>query len=157
MVLSLTTDTAWLPLCPGTNKLKEKLQQIMNNDMIDNIQYQQWTMTDRSNLITTIQQVDEFLEYFMEMLNKLKQHDFIHVAKVQANYVQDLKTNLKHVREVLVIADFSENYTRIVQDAIQSYHWHASQATVYPFMCYYKDSDGQLLNTLHHHSRKYSP
>ena len=132
MVLSLTTDTAWLPLCailqvliahmshckqcPGTNKLKEKLQQIMDNDMIDNIQYQQWTTTDNSNLITTIQQVDEFLEYFMEMLNKLKQHDFI--AKVQANYVQDLKTNLKHVREVLVIADFSENYTRIVQDAI---------------------------------------
>ena len=129
--------------CPGTNKLKEKLQQIMDNNMIDNIQYQQWTTTDRSNLITTIEQVDEFLEYFMEMLNKLKQHDFI--AKVQTNYVQDLKTNLKH-GEVLVIADFSENYTCIVQDAIQSYHWHASQATVHPFMCYYKDSDGQLLN-----------
>ena len=80
--------------CPGTNKLKEKLQQIMDNNMIDNIQYQQWTTTDRSNLITTIQQVHEFLEYFMEMLNKLKQHDFI--AKVQANYVQDLKRNLKH-------------------------------------------------------------
>ena len=67
------------------------------------------------------------------------------IAKVQANYVQDLKRNLKH-GEVFVIADFSENYTCIVQDAIQSYHWHVSQATVHPFMCYYKDSDGQLLN-----------
>lgn len=42
--------------------------------------------------------------------------------------------------EFLVMADFSENYTFIIQDAVQGYHWNNDQATVHPFVIYYRDN-----------------
>lgn len=57
--------------CPGTDKL---LQEIMYVNMVDSVQYQQWTQTDRSSLITIVQTVEEFLEEFIAMLTKFKYH-----------------------------------------------------------------------------------
>ena len=34
------------------------------------------------------------------------------------------------------LGDFSENYTFIIQDAIQRYHWTNTQATLHPFVYY---------------------
>lgn len=50
--------------------------------MIDTVEFQQWTSTDCVTLETRILPVDEVLDLFMGMLNKLKYHDFI--AKTQA-------------------------------------------------------------------------
>ena len=36
--------------------------------------------------------------------------------------------------------DFSENYSFILQDAAQGFHWNNSQATIHPFVAYYIDS-----------------
>ena len=44
---------------------------------------------------------------------------------------------------MLVTADFSENYSFVLQDAAQGFHWNNSQATIHPFVVYYKDS-GEL-------------
>ena len=43
--------------------------------------------------------------------------------------------------EVLVLGDFSENYTFIIQDAIQGYHWANTQATFHPYV-YYLNCEG---------------
>ena len=40
-----------------------------------------------------------------------------------------------------MIADFSENYSFVLQDAAQGFHWNNSQATIHPFVIYYKESD----------------
>ena len=53
--------------------------------MVDNIEYIQWTSTDRSTMETITQPVEEFIETFVKALKKLQYHDFI--AKMQANYV----------------------------------------------------------------------
>ena len=45
--------------------------------------------------------------------------------------------------ECIIILDFAENYTFMVQDAIQSFHWNNTQATIHPFVIYYKQ-DGTL-------------
>ena len=42
--------------------------------------------------------------------------------------------------EFLVTADFSENYSFVLQDAAQGFHWNNSQATLHPFVAYYLDS-----------------
>ena len=97
------------------------------------IQYNQWTQTDRSSLITVVQPVEEFLHTFIDMLQSLKYHDFI--AKVQNSFSSELKSTPTD-DEYLVIADFSENYKCIVQDAVQSYHWNSMYATIHPFLCY---------------------
>ena len=66
----------------------------------------------------------------MASLRKLQVHDFI--VKMQAMFVTEAKNCLKN--EFLVIGDFSENFTFICQDAIQSFHWTNAQATIYPFI-----------------------
>ena len=41
--------------------------------------------------------------------------------------------------------DFSENYSFILQDAAQGFHWNNSQATLHPFVVYvYLREDGEL-------------
>jgi len=39
------------------------------------------------------------------------------------------------------VADFSKNYSYIVQDAAQGMHWNNSQATIHPFVVYFQLSD----------------
>ena len=46
--------------------------------------------------------------------------------------------------EFLVITDFSENYSCVCQDATQSFHWNKLQATIHPFLAYYRDEQGNL-------------
>jgi len=41
--------------------------------------------------------------------------------------------------------DFSENYTFIIQRSVQAYYYNNSQATIHPFVVYYKqDQEEQL-------------
>ena len=63
--------------CPGTEKLQEKLLAIMDDNVVEYTQYQQWTQTDRSSPKTVVQPVVEFLDEFMAVLKKLQYHDFI--------------------------------------------------------------------------------
>ena len=41
-------------------------------------------------------------------------------------------------RQFVVIGDFSENYSFVLQDAAQGFHWNNSQATIHPFVAYYR-------------------
>ena len=45
---------------------------------------------------------------------------------------------------MIVIGDFSENYSFVVQDEVQGYHWVNNQATLHPFVAYYKSPDNVL-------------
>ena len=105
--------------CPGTDKLKENLLEYFDANEFDEIQYKQWTTTDRSQLETISQSTEEFVETFIEKLQVLSRHDFI--AKEQSNYLKDRNAAFNE-GEDLVLGDFSENYTFIIQDAIQGYH-----------------------------------
>ena len=40
--------------------------------------------------------------------------------------------------------DFSENYSFIVQDTAQGYHWENSQCTLHPFVFYFKMHDSTI-------------
>jgi len=61
-------------------------------------------------------------------------------------YLKTLKISIQ-VGEVIVIGDFSENYTFIVQDAIQGFYFINSQCTIHPFVVYFPSEDG-----VHHQS-----
>lgn len=68
---------------------------------------------------TIIKPVEEFVPYFVEKIDKLITDDF--VCKDQASFLRNKKDSLKQ-DEVLVICDFSENYSFIIQNAVQGYH-----------------------------------
>ena len=50
------------------------------------------------------------------------------------------------MEEIIVQGDFAENYSYVVQDEIQSFHWENKQATLHPFVAYQRQED----NTLQH-------
>ena len=96
--------------------------------MIDSITYKQWITVDRSTLETANKPSDEFIEAFCDKLEVLVPHYFI--ATQQASFYKDCKSTLKP-GEVLVAADFSENYSFVLQDAVQGFHWNNAQATIH--------------------------
>lgn len=62
------------------------------------------------------------------------------IATQQAAFYASSKANLK-VGEFLVTADFSENYSFVLQDTAQGFYWNNSQANVHPFVAYYVKDD----------------
>ena len=126
--------------CPGIASLKDVLMAIMDDNMIDYVNYKQWVSVDRSTLETVSKPADEFVELFCEKLELLLPHSFI--ATQQASFYKECKSTLQP-GELLVTADFSENYSFILQDAAQGFHWNNSQATIHPFLVYYTDT-GEL-------------
>ena len=44
----------------------------------------------------------------------------------------------------VIMLDFAENYSFLVQDAAQGFHWNNAQATIHPFVIYYADGSGKL-------------
>ena len=129
--------------CPGTSTLKVLLQQIMEDNFVEEVTYKQWVSVDHSNLETITNNTDTFIDSLCEKLEKLKRHSFI--VKQQSQYQNFLKDSLL-VGEFLVICDFAENYSFVLQDEVQAFHWNNSQATIHPFVIYFRENN-QLNNT----------
>ena len=125
-------------VCPGIEELKDHLIKVLDENMVDIITYKQWTAVDRSTLETVSEPSDEFVESFGEKLGILLSHSFI--ATQQSMFYNQCKSSLK-LGEIVVSADFSENYAFILQDAAQGFQWNNSQATIHPFVAYFRESD----------------
>jgi len=98
--------------------------------------FKQWTAVDRSTLETVTLPSDEFVDALCERLEALQTHSFI--AKQQSQFYDQCKQSLNPA-EVVVSADFSENYSFVLQDAAQGFHWNNSQSTIHPFVIYFHD------------------
>lgn len=123
--------------CPSPEILKDGLLLSDELEMSNEIIYKQWVKTDGAELKTIITSVDEFVEDLLSKLSALCAHHFF--AKAQSEYFKNAKNGLS-TDTAIIVADFSENYTCIVQDAIQNFHWKKEQATVHPFLVYIKDN-----------------
>ena len=75
------------------------------------------------------------------MLYKLTEHYLI--TKNQNLYLKGLKASLKP-NECIIILDFAENFSFVVQDAAQAFHWSNAQATIHLFVVYHKSNNGDL-------------
>lgn len=82
--------------------------------------------------------IDEFLQDFVEKLLALKKHHFI--SKAQSNSLKELKQNLSE-DVCITLCVYAENFTFVIQDEIQSFHWSNPQATLHPYVFYYKNND----------------
>lgn len=143
MVCNLESRECMLHLCdscPGKDGLQNYLMTVFTNndmDMDDMITYMQWVYTDRTTLVSLQQPLQEFLQAVCQAFDQLRHH---FVMKSQASYLRMLKEGLTPNIAVILL-DFAENYSFIVQDAVQGHHWDNSQATVHPFAVYYKNGD----------------
>ena len=115
---------------PDVNALKKLIEgellkadhdgQVDDYDDVE-ITYQQWTTSGRAELISCTLPLDEFIEQLYEQLDEITSHSFI--AKSQSQYLNKLKENLKY-GDVIILRDFAENFSFIVQDEIQGHHWN---------------------------------
>lgn len=122
--------------CGDKTKVKDIMQNLFDEKQIDSIEFKKWTTTDRSTMETLNLSIDDFIESFCSKLDIYQKHDFI--AKMQSIAYRETKENLKP-GELLVVLDFAENYSMVLQDEVQSFHWNNEMATVHPFVIYYLD------------------
>lgn len=116
------------------------IEQFRKEDMDDDdiLSYKQWLHIDRTTIVSLELPVIEFNETVCKSLDILRKHHYI--AKAQSAYVRSIKDSLQP-GNVVILMDFAENYSFVVQDAVQGQHWNNSQVTLHPFAIYYKEGD----------------
>lgn len=124
--------------CPGDKEIRLTLERSFQEKLIEKITFRQWISVDRCTLETLQKPSTEFIDLICNKLTVLIRHDFI--AKQQTAYMNQIKEKLTE-SEYAVTLDFAENYSMVVQDEAQSYHWASDQATVHPFVIYYKEEE----------------
>ena len=72
------------------------------------------------HLLSLEMSVEEFIEVCRQ-IELICEHHFN--AKSQANFLKELKSDLKE-NEVLLPLVFAENYSFVVHNAVQEYHWN---------------------------------
>ena len=76
---------------------------------------------------------DDFIGELNNSLQKLSGHHFI--AKKRGVCLKHGKENLVR-RASVVLMGVAENYSYLIQDAVQGFHWNNVQATPHPFVVY---------------------
>ena len=138
----------------GVNAVKKVIEgELMKTDddgQVDDyddaeITFQQWTTRDRVELIFCTLPLDEFIEQLSVQLDEITSHSFI--ARSQSQYLNKLKENLK-CGEAIILGDFAENFSFIVQDEIQGYNRNDQQCSLHPIVLYYcKENESDLVST----------
>lgn len=122
---------------------KEALLTAFEEDMIENITYKQWVTVDRCTFETITKSAEDFVQEFCKQLVHLKKHDF--VAKQQSAFFSEKKSALEE-NAIIVQCDFSENFSFVLQDEAQGFHWNNSMATVHPCVVYFKKKNEENEN-----------
>lgn len=124
--------------CPGFDIIKTTFNNIFHRKGIQEFTFNEWTSTDRCQLESKTYSVDNYFLTLEKRIIELKSHDFI--AKSQNNFLKEAKLKLKN-NEFIVLLDFSENYSSVIQDEVQAHHWSHKQSTIHPFVIYYKENN----------------
>ena len=133
--------------CPGKKGVMELLSSLEELDFTEEITYRQWMTTNRCTLLTVTETVETFIESLAKKVVSLTRHH--HVAEMQTKYLRQLKETIP-TSECIIVGDFSETFSFVVQDAAQGYHWENTQATLHPFIVYYRnEADGTLSSESH--------
>ena len=97
----------------------------------------------KTNLLLLEMSVEEFIGEVCRQIELIREHHF--TWKSQANFLKELNPDLKE-NEVLILLNFVENYSFVVYDAVQCYHWNNSQATLHLFIVHYLNANIPVLN-----------
>lgn len=124
--------------CPGSQVLYNLLIDLLEENDIENVTYKHWVTKPHTSLETAIQSTTKFVEEFCSKIKVLLPHSFI--AKKQASFMKNLKSSLQN-DEFLIVCDFTENYSFVVQNAAPGFHWNNNQATIYTAVIYYKENN----------------
>lgn len=128
--------------CKTCVKYGDKLDAFFDEECLDNeMKWKQWKDSDgRQSLSEEVGTVRECLQKIKDQLPYFIFHCY--VKKQQANYFEDVKSNINSNTAVLQV-DFAENYTSAFQDETQSAHWNQHQITIFTAVAWLKDDTVQ--------------
>ena len=133
LVCSLTNEECMMGVCRECPK-PEAINRFFDElEEEDSVSFYQWTTTDRSEMVLHTQDLEEFKDKVKEFIPKIITHHY--VFKEQSNFLAQLRNDLPLSKFMIVQVDFGQNYSFVVQDAVQGFHWNNSQATIHPFVC----------------------
>lgn len=97
--------------CPSSDDLFDYL---MDNIHEEEVTCKEWKASKETNtqLVSTTQNVTDFIPKLINLLKKLVTHHFIN--KSQNKYFKKLKSNLGK-RECVILLEFAENYSSVNQ------------------------------------------
>ena len=124
--------------CPTTDLVEQELYEATLT--CEEISFSEWSRTDGTKLIQRTLPKDQFINIFLKNLRDLISHDFI--AKSQSKFLKKCKDELDE-NEVVILGDFAENYSSIIQNEVQAHYFNKNQSTLHPFVVYYKEQ-GEL-------------
>ena len=94
------------------NALVEKLYNLIGEfEVDDEVEFDQWTTTDRSNLTHNKEPVSEYIELVCEKPTEFAPHSYF--TKSQASYLRSRKEDMNELT-ALFLRNFSENYKFVV-------------------------------------------
>lgn len=129
--------------CPSSDNVKSFIMEKFEEwDPNDDVTYSSWISTDRTQQVQFTVTLEEYLEILIEGLEKLIPHSFI--TKSQARYLKEIKSNMK-VDEAIVLIDFSENYSFVLQNEAQGYHWTSNSCSLHPVVIYTRHDNNEDL------------
>ncbi|KAJ4432757.1 hypothetical protein ANN_21395 [Periplaneta americana] len=122
--------------CPTSSLLQNHLEREIEDFHPDvTVQYSQWVSTDRTNLTVQVSTLSELCESLTQKIEKLIPHSFS--SQFQSDYLKMRKETLDE-GSVLILMDFSENYSFVVQDEAQGFHWNNGSCTLHTVVVYCK-------------------
>ena len=89
----------------------------------------------------------EFLRFCWIILWKTRSTSIPFVYCNTKQFFDQCKSSL-NPGELVVCADFSDNYAFVLQDAAQGFHWNKAQSTLHPFVAYFRESHTSEINHL---------
>lgn len=104
-------------LCEHCLKMNEVLALLGNIDSQE-VTYKQWQRTDGTELQRLTVPVQDFSNLYTRLLVGYVEHIF--VKEKQKEYIKLIKSeSLRTRRALLIVVDFAQNYTVVVQNAVQ--------------------------------------
>lgn len=127
------TNNCYLGFCSECPK-EEKIENVLKYSVGMDIKYNVW---DKNDIITKVESHEDFVCNFKAYLPKFLAHEYLYTK--QRDYVHELKNGLMDGGSTAMLTvDFGENYSFVVQNATQGFHWNNRQATICPFVVHFK-------------------
>lgn len=135
--------------CPGQEGVLRRLEQLMEELEIESkegqVTYKVWDNQGSAACLKS--NTVDFTQLKIQIcadINLLTTHHFI--AETQKRYLNYCKDHLD-TDTCIIMEDFSENYSFIIQQSVQAFYYNNSQATVHPFCIYFKtEGNDELQN-----------
>lgn len=127
-------------LCP----IEEQVNCLLTGlDDDDEISFYQWVSTDRTDLLKITERTTDFCDRIRRYIPKISLHCYLN--RQQHGY---LKTKLPTEKSIIAYVDFGQNFTFLIQDAVQSYHWSPPQGTIHPNALRYCQKDDNVVSEI---------